>query len=168
LNILQQPEKKPRIFSRKLLSITAFISALVTGGFIYMNSGMDSFDQVKYNQGIMEFTENENIALRIYSHMEEEQLEIIPYFIEEAGLPSWNRNIEIIFSLNSMENLPEDLKSQNQILLDYCHLRIQAYGLMRKKIEEKSSGYDSQIEIIHLEIQKLMDEMEDQAVVYGN
>jgi rhomboid protease GluP len=138
---------------------------LVTGGFFYLNSGTDSFDLLKYNQGITEFTENENIALRIYSQLDEEQPEIISNLIEDTGLPSWNRNIEIISSLDSMQNLPEDLKLQNQILFDYCQLRIKAYGLMKKKIEENTSNYDSWIELIHLEIQKLMDELEDQAVV---
>ncbi|MBR9997347.1 MAG: hypothetical protein KFF73_00180 [Cyclobacteriaceae bacterium] len=130
----------------------------------HLNPGSKSFDIVKYNEGITEFTENESIALRVYTQLEDGELETIPAVIAETGIPKWIRNIEIITGLNAMENLPDELKSQNQILIEYCQLRIKAFGLINKAIQEQSSGYDTQIELIHLEIQQKMEDLENQAV----
>jgi rhomboid protease GluP len=167
LRTFEQPEKNPRPYTRQLFSITAFIIVVVIGVFVFLNTGRNSFDQIKYNRGITEFTENENIALRIYSLIEDEQTGNLPILIEETGIANWKRNIEIIDRLNDMENLPEELRYQNLILLDYCSLRLAAYELISRAVEEESSHYDNRIKLTHQQIEELMDEMEDQAVVMG-
>lgn len=167
LRTFEQPEKNPRPYTRQLFSITAFIIVAVIGVFVFLNTGDNSFDQTKYNRGITEFTENENIALRIYSLIEDEHTGNLPILIEETGIANWKRNIEIIDGLNAMENLPEELRNQNLILLDYCSLRLAAYELISRAVEEKSSHYDNRIKLTHQQIEELMDEMEDQAVVMG-
>lgn len=167
MRTFEQPEKNPRPYIRQLFSITAFIIVVVIGVFVFLNAGSSSFDQIKYNQGITEFTENENIALRIYSLIEDEQTGNLPILIEETGIANWKKNIEIIDRLNAMENLPEELKYQNLILLDYCSLRLAAYELIGRAVEEKTSHYDNRIKITHKQIEELMEEMEDQAVVMG-
>lgn len=140
-----------------------FLLSILAVSFIYIES--KSFDLVKYNQGIAEFTENENIALRVYDHLNNEELEHLPDLIEENGIPNWMRNIEIISDLNGMDYLPDELKIQNRILMDYCQLRIKAYVLIRKAIIEKSSGYDPQLKLVHMEIEKKMEEMEIQTAM---
>jgi rhomboid protease GluP len=140
-----------------------FLLFILVVSFIYNES--KSFDLAKYNQGIAEFTENENIALRVYDQLNNEEFEHIPDLIQENGIPNWLRNIEIITDLNTMVHLPEELKIQNRILMDYCQLRIKAYILIRKTLIEKSSLYDSQLELVHIEIEKKMEEMEIQTVM---
>jgi rhomboid protease GluP len=144
------------------LTMLIMVSILVVS-FIFIES--KSFDVTKYNKGIAEFTENENIALRIYDQLNNDDIERLPDIIQDNGIPSWLRNIEIISDLNAMDHLPEDLKIQNRILTDYCQLRIKALVLIRKAIIEKSSGYDTQLKLVHMEIEKKMEEMEIQTAM---
>lgn len=143
--------------------IMLLLISLVVVSFIFLES--KSFDLVKYNQGIADFTENENIALRVYDELNNEEFDQIPQLIQDTGIPHWLRNIEILSELNAMDHLPEELKIQNQILMDYCQLRIKAYVLIRKSIIEKSSRYDDQLKIVHQEIEDKMEEMEIQTVM---
>jgi hypothetical protein len=143
--------------------ILLLMFSILAISFIFIKS--KSFDVSKYNQGIAEFSENENIALRIYDELNNEAFEHIPDLIQEYGIPNWLRNIEIISELNSMDHLPEDLKIQNRILMEYCQLRIEAYILIRKALVEKTSRYDTRLEKVHAEIEKKMEEMEIETVM---
>ena len=145
-----------------MLTALVLLSILAVS-FIYIES--KSFDLVKYNQGIAEFTENENIALRVYDQLNNDEFEQLPDLINESGIPNWMRNIEIISDLNGMDNLPDELKTQNRILMDYCQLRIKAYVLIRKALVERTSRYDAKLEIVHQEIEDKMEEMEIQTVM---
>jgi len=139
------------------------MTSLVVVSAIFVESR--SFDHAGYNQGIADFTENENIALRIYDQMNNEEFDRVPQQIMETGIPYWLRNIEILTELNAMDQLPEELKAQNQILMDYCQLRIKAYVLIRKALIEKTSRYEAQLKKVHQEIEDKMEEMEIQTVM---
>ena len=51
-----------------------------------------------------------------------------------------------------MENLPNELIKQNEILLKYCELRIEGFELFKKAISEDSDKYDVELSQVHSEI----------------
>ena len=60
------------------------------------------------------------------------------------GITSWNENIKLITELDKLQ-LPDTLHKRDEIILDYCMLRLKSYELMNKSVEENSKDYDAEI-----------------------
>lgn len=118
----------------------------------------NGFDAEKYDNGIAQFSSNEDIALEIYSNTltkNDEQLksELL------RGLELWATNKEILHSLDAIENLTENFIRQNQLLREYCDLRIEQYNLILKSVEEDTNSYDDQIQELGLKIELKISEI---------
>jgi hypothetical protein len=72
--------------------------------------------------------------------------------LDEKTIPKWKENIEIINKTNQFEDLPSELIKQNEILLKYSELRIQAFELFRKAILEVTDKYAQQLVQKHTHI----------------
>jgi len=133
--------------------------ALIIGaGFIYGDLAKLNFDAAAYDKEVAVFAENEKKAIAV--------LEVINptipiYSIKELSKANvlWKENKDIIFKLDSIENLPAELLEQNKRLLIYCDLRIQYNELLVKAFSENTDIYDSDIDRIGVELNKILEEI---------
>ena len=133
------------------IAITAFLSG-------DLNSANMDFDNKAYDKGVAEFLENENIAIAVFNEMETKTPKnLIQEF--SNGKDLWQRNLEIIQNLSQIENLPPELKNQDEILIKYCKLRITHHELIIKAIQEDTDKYAQEIKKTGLEITKVLDEL---------
>jgi hypothetical protein len=138
-----------------ILLIGIFSYVYTTTGIIFPNGKFDE----QYDNSIAQFNKNEEKALILFSLLENESPEKSINFIDSTGIPTWEENIRILDELDKIKGLYKPLKKQDQILRNYCNLRIESFKLIRKAIQEGTNAYDHQIESIHqkidLEISKL-------------
>lgn len=79
-----------------------------------------------------------------------------PDDFSDTGIPAWQKNLQILDELDSIEGLYKEFKDQNQVLREYCKLRIESYQLIRKAITEDTNSYDLQIEEINKKIAEVL------------
>ena len=131
-------------------------------GYIYITTGNilpnGKFDK-KYDNAIAIVKENEEEALTLFNKIDKESPNRVIEFIDSTGIPKWEENIRILNELDKIKGLYKQLLKQDELLRNYCNLRIESYRLIKKALMENSKIYDQQIENINykieLEISKL-------------
>lgn len=114
------------------------------------------FDIDKYDQGIEQFHKNENRALELFTIIDTADTYTTTKFIHNTGIPAWKENIALISSLDTIKGLYPEFKKQNDVLIEYCSLRIEAYELISKAISESTDIYDKRIFEINDRIDELL------------
>jgi hypothetical protein len=141
----------------KATGIGAICLVILMGGiFGYAYLSSNPFDTVKYDNGIAEFQKNEEIALTLFTLLETSETSEASAFIQETGIPKWLRNMQILNELDKIEGLSHEFRDQNQVLREYCQLRIQSYQLIKKAISENTNLYDPQIEGFNKRIEEVL------------
>lgn len=115
-----------------------------------------NFDVEAYNSGFNRFLKNEETSLDVFNLLgtvpvEKQNMEL------NKSIALWKENKMIIGQLNQIENLPDELIDQNNLMSRYCELRIVHFGLIQKAITENSRAYDQQIINVGQEIERLID-----------
>ncbi len=120
-----------------------------------------NYDAVQYQQGIGQFTANENKALEVFNELETSSPD---YLIRElrAGVEHWKENKKIVNELNTIDGLPQALLTQNELLLQYCNLRIRHNELIIKSIAEDSDAYSAKLEHLTMEINRTIEKITNQ------
>ena len=124
----------------------------------YLTTDYDKL-YAKYDKEMRLFTANENRTLEIYKELENRtQAELIAS-ITDYALPKWNENILIINKTNRYKNLPWKLRKQNKKLMEYCKLRIEAFALLRKALEQDTYEHSGELDVLHTEINEIMEQI---------
>ncbi|MFI0431215.1 hypothetical protein [Mariniflexile sp. HMF6888] len=130
------------------------ISLVIIGigifGYTFLSTDNEVYE--KYNKEFAEFSKNETETLVFYNNLNTGNKYSLLKELDEKTIPKWKENIEIINKTNRFEDLPSELIKQNEILLKYSELRIQAFELFRKAIEEDTDKYIQELKQIHLQI----------------
>jgi len=71
-------------------------------------------------------------------------------------LKRYQENSKSISELNSIENVPLALSSQNAFIKEYTQLRIQQIELIRNSVDEETSSYNEDIEVLAQKIDTLL------------
>ncbi|MBG7612632.1 hypothetical protein IU405_10275 [Polaribacter sp. BAL334] len=131
-----------------------FISLLIIciGILGYVFFGTNNEVDIKYDAELSVFQKNEDETLVFYDHINTETNYSLIKELESKTIPKWKENIEIINKINKFQDLPIELIQQNEILLKYSKLRLEAFELFKKAIEEDTDIYSIQLERIHKEI----------------
>lgn len=132
---------------------------LSAGIFSYVYSMETDFDAQKYDDGIALITKNEEQALRLFTIIENSSQQQSINFIDNFGIPAWQSNLKILEGLDKMEGLYDELSKQNQILKNYCKLRIESYQLIRKALIENTSYYDAAIQSLNEKIDREVEQL---------
>jgi len=161
-NILKtHKENNNPFFSGWRAAGVGFISLLILGigifGYAFLSTGSEIYE--KYDAELAQFYENENETLVFYTNLQNEINSSLVKELDKRTIPKWKENIAIINKTNQLENLPSELIEQNETLLRYSKLRVQAFELFRKAIEENTNKYDQQLEQIHLNIDKELEKL---------
>jgi len=126
------------------------------GIFGYMFFGMDNEIYEKYDTELSVFSKNEEETLVFYDHLNTESNNSLIKELENKTIPKWKENIEIINKTNRFENLPSELIQQNKLLLKYSELRVKAFELFKKTIDEDTDKYSLELERIQKEIEEVL------------
>jgi hypothetical protein len=138
-------------------AICMLILASAVFGYAYFK-GSD-FDVDRYDKGITEVQKNETAALKLFEIPEATGKDEILAFIKTNGIPNWIQNIRILNDLDKLDGLTEDFKKQNQLLKDYCQLRIKSYQLIEKGIREGTNAYEEEIAELNKEIDSIVSQL---------
>ncbi len=151
-------EKNGQFYSGwKAAGIGAVCMVVIFAGiFGYLFFSPDDFDTAKYDNGIAEFLRNEEKALELFTLFKTADIQQAADFISDTGIPAWQKNLQILDELDSIEGLYKEFKDQSQDLREYCKLRIESYQLIRKGITEDTNSYDLQIEEINKKIDEVL------------
>jgi rhomboid protease GluP len=79
--------------------------------------------------------------------------------IELEGIPNWERCRTLVNSLDSIEDLPAELKSRNVFLKKYCNYRITSFKLIKQALKEKTNVFDPQILLYNEKIDLIIRKM---------
>ncbi|HKK60265.1 MAG TPA: hypothetical protein VJ937_12350, partial [Salinivirga sp.] len=71
-------------------------------------------------------------------------------------------NINIVKELNNIDGLPQELHSQNELLLQYCDLRIRHNEVVIKTIAEDTDAYTAKIEQLTSEMNQVIEALTTQ------
>lgn len=123
-------------------------------GYTYFE--MDNEIYEKYDTELNAFSKNEEETLVFYDYINSKSNYFLIKELDNKTIPKWEENIDIINKTNKYENLPSELFEQNKLLLSYSKLRLKAFKLFKKAIEEDTDKYLPQIEKIHKEIDKIL------------
>ena len=137
------------------------ISLLIVGigilGYAYLLTDNQLYN--KYDSELTQFAKNEKESLNFYEHLDSNTSNLLIQEIDEIAIPKWRENIDIVNRIKTFENLPSELLEQNNKLLEYCELRIQAFQLFRKSLKENTGIYALEIEQIHLKIDEKLKQL---------
>ena len=132
---------------------------LLIGIFAYVFLSPEGEEFEKYNTEIAKFTKNETESLVFYDHINTETNDLLIQELDNEIIPKWNENIKIINELNSIENLPSELLEQNVVLLKYSELRLKAFKLFKKAINDDTENYAQELEQVHNEIDEQLNKL---------
>ena len=104
-----------------------------------------SNDVGKYDEKIKEFVALEASALEVYHLPKNTSEDKILDLINNQGIKNWEKCIRLITDLQKLD-LPWAIQYRNQLLLEYCKLRIKSYKLLNKAITEDTDKYKPQID----------------------
>lgn len=121
-------------------------------GFAYFGIDQEIYDQ--YDKELAVFSANEEQTLKFYDHLKTDTRQSLLNELDKVVIPKWKENIQIIQKTNQLENLPTELKEQNDILLEYSNLRLELFDLFKKAIDENTDKYANEIERIDQEIEE--------------
>jgi len=111
-----------------------------------------------YDKNMEEFMRLEERALTLYKVPNDAPTDTFLSVIQHKGIPAWEENIKIIERVQ-MLNLPDNLQTRNQLLKEYCKLRLETYKLIYKAIATNTDEYRQQIDRNDARISKKIDEL---------
>jgi rhomboid protease GluP len=126
---------------------------LSLGALAYTNNDLSNFDK-----DMVVFAENEEKALKIYQIADYADDNQLLYELQNNGIPLWKENKLLIEKMKEYD-LPEVLQKQNELLIEYCDLRIKSYELIEKMLKEQTHMYEKEIASVNAEIQSLLDKL---------
>lgn len=128
----------------------------------FKNSKIYIYQVIEYQTRMQEFTDMEKMALEAYStqygNSYSENKESTLYLIKDRGIYYWNENITLLTELDKLY-LPREIHEQNEMLIEYCKLRISLYELAYKKITENSTLYDEKMLELNFKIASALNQI---------
>ena len=161
-NILRKhKEEKNEFYSNwRAAGIGLICTVILLGGiFAYAYYAPEDWDVKTFDTEQKKYNSNESEALKLFDILNNGSKSEIVYFIEQIGIPKWKENIEILNKISGIENMPEEYQKQNKLLLEYCNLRIEAYELISKAVQNDTSEYDEEIIKKHTRINEIVNEL---------
>ncbi|MEQ3691596.1 MAG: hypothetical protein ABNG98_08815 [Flavobacterium sp.] len=126
-----------------IMTATIFIS-------VYFSSNDESLNL--YDAKMEVFYKNESESIEFYNHLETKSAFALIKELDEEVIPKWNQNIKIIDDASKITDLPDEVKTMSVELKKYSQLRIKAFNLFKKAIQEDTSAYSNELDKIHNEI----------------
>jgi membrane associated rhomboid family serine protease len=134
-----------------LLSALTLVSAIVVFKTLSNDIG-------KYDMEMKPFFINENLATEVLKLPDTTAKKELVYGLRDRGIYYWKENLALLDKVDKL-NLPDVLRQRDEMLRQYCMLRIKSYELMCKDLEEGTDTYKTQIEDDNKQISALIDSL---------
>ena len=121
--------------------------------------GFSDADTELYDAHLAEFSTNEENALELFDLLQTGSRQQVHTFIIETGIPNWQTNLDLLSEMSGIEGLDQVLLTQNELLREYCQLRIESYRLIDRAISEDSNSYDEEIDEIMIQINDILERL---------
>ncbi|MDP4664456.1 MAG: hypothetical protein NWS74_12360 [Salibacteraceae bacterium] len=135
-----------------LLSAVLFLGGAVAAAMLPSANVTD----IAYDKGIVQFSENESEALRVFDMMDTESGSDIIQFIQRKGIPLWMANIEILNDLDQLDDLDSELIDQNKLLREYCQLRVKSYHALSESLKDSTPENFARFEALSEQIEVIL------------
>ena len=96
----------------------------------------------EYDKIMNSFVKYEEKAMSFYHLPQFSSNEKYLKAIKEEGIPNWKKCKEAVLEIEAIENLPEELHYNAQLLKKYCDFRIKSFELMAQSLEKNTRMYD--------------------------
>lgn len=123
-------------------------------GYTLYETSNPAYEQ--YDLQMEEFMANESEALEFYDHLETSPPYSLIQELDNRSIPKLEDNLKIIEATNQIAHLPAELIQRNELLKEYCHLRIKTFELFRKAIDENSDEYTEELVRLDQEIENAL------------
>lgn len=142
------------------LSMAIFYVILLFSYVFASGGDMNSivFNAKEYDEKFEVFFANEKSALSTIQKIGTVENEIIIQELENA-VNRWYKNEEIIEEVRKMRGLTNDLKKRNDLLFEYCELRLEECEIVRKCIESRGYVTDMDLFETYNKIEKLLESL---------
>lgn len=118
----------------------------------------------QYDEIMKEFVNLEQKAMSFYRVPKNSTDDIYLKEIKEEGLPNWKACGNLAIQIDSLENLPEVLKSKSVLLKKYCDYRITSFNLMAQSIEKHTNVYNNQIGLYNQKIDLIIRKLKGEEI----
>lgn len=123
--------------------------------FLFENEG----DLLEYDKKMELYSKNETASLDFYDFLETENQEKLIFRLNSEVIPKWIENKQIVKEVSSLNGLPNEVIAKNKILLKYTELRLQAFELFKKAIQENNGNYNDELDKIHFQIDQELEKL---------
>jgi rhomboid protease GluP len=120
-------------------------------------SSMAKSDRLIYYKRMQEFYNIETKAISIFTEQESKTSMQVSAQLEE-GITYWQSGVKLIKELDKL-NLSENIHHKNEILVQYCQLRIKSYLLLNEASKRNTSADESKLQAINQQIQSVLDKL---------
>lgn len=149
---------RPQQLNLKYSTIALLTALLFTGAYIVYSRTPNDIGE--YDAKMTQFASLETVALEFYQKDRNTSDEDLLKVINDRGLPSWKKCIEVINEAEKL-HIPEEFHWRNQKLLEYCNLRISSYNAIFKAIKENSNAYDEELKGLNDQIDHVIKELSE-------
>jgi rhomboid protease GluP len=112
----------------------------------------------KYDIEMKTFFTNEGMAMEVLKLPKGTAKEELLYGLKDRGIYYWKENLTLLNDVDKL-NLPDVLHQRDEMLRQYCDLRIKSYELLYKDLEENTDLYKTQIEQYNKQIYSIMESL---------
>lgn len=113
-------------------ALCALLIAAPIGGYIYMEMNNPVYDT--YDERMTKFASSESKAFEFYDHMETNSIFQLTQELKNITIPSWERNLALINSLDTLEDITSGLLNRNEVLRAYCNLKLKSVSILKKPL----------------------------------
>lgn len=145
--------------------LTGGLTVVITVSSYFIYSGLPN-DYPKYEEKMKSFAFMEEMALQVYHMPDNATREWAKKKIKYKGIFYWNENLKLLKEVEKM-SLPDPLIEKNKYLIKYCNLRIKAYELMYRALDENTDKYDPDIELYNIKIHNTLCDIQHVKVEEG-
>jgi rhomboid protease GluP len=142
--------RDPDELDRKIKPV--FFVAIFIFGIILAAYKTTPNDIVKYDKRINEFIGMEEMALSFYQLPPSASSEDKLYELNERGIYYWKECIKLTMELDKLD-LPELVHGRDELLIEYCQLRIKSYEFIAQSIRENTNQYQPKIDSLNKSIE---------------
>lgn len=139
------------------VSLLLLITLIFGYFFLFENEG----NLLEYDKKMELYSKNETASLEFYSFLETENQEKLLIRLNRDVIPKWVENKQIIKEVSNLDGLPNEIIDKNKILLNYTELRLQAFELFKKAIQENTDNYNNELDKIHVQIEQELNKLNE-------
>lgn len=112
-----------------------------------------------YDAKMEVFSKNETESLEFYKYISLEDKSKLVKRLDTDVIPKWSQNIDIVKQTMLIDGLPDEIVEQNEKLLKYSELRLEAFKLLKKAISEETTIYDKELDMLHFKMDQELEKL---------